>query len=131
MKTKQKAAYLEHTNITVTDPDALAALLCSLFDWRIRWSGASINDGYSVHVGSDDSYLALYTNNHVRRDPQRGHATLHNLNHVAVVVDDLDNVEAKVVNNGLEPFNFGNYEPGKRFYFYANPGLEIEVVSYT
>jgi hypothetical protein len=130
MKSQKNSAYLEHTNLTAADPDALAALLCSLFDWRIRWSGASIHDGYSVHVGGDHSYLALYTNKQVISDQQRSHSMRHNLNHVAVVVPDLDSVEVKVKDNGLEPFNFGDYEPGRRFYFYADDGLEIEVVSY-
>ena len=130
MKSQRNSAYLEHTNITVADPNALAALLCSLFDWRIRWSGASIDDGYSVHVGGDHSYLALYTNKHLISDQHSSHSKLHNLNHVAVVVPDLASVEAKVKDNGLEPFNFANYEPGRRFYFYAVDGLEVEVVSY-
>ncbi|MFT5573506.1 MAG: hypothetical protein ACI9FR_002441 [Cryomorphaceae bacterium] len=130
MKSQKNSTYLEHTNITVADPDSLAELLCALFDWRIRWSGASIHDGYSVHVGGDHSYLALYTNKQVLTDQQRGHSILHNLNHVAVVVPDLASVEAKVKNKGLEPFNFGNYEPDSRFYFYTEAGLEVEVVSY-
>ena len=34
-------AMLEHVNVTVTDPEKTAALLCELFDWRIRWQGPS------------------------------------------------------------------------------------------
>ena len=56
-----KNAYLEHTNLTVKDPDTLAALFCRIFDWKIRWRGGAINDGLTVHVGNKDSYLALYT----------------------------------------------------------------------
>jgi len=54
-------AQLEHVNITVGDPDHIADLLTKLFDWEVRWSGASMNNGYTVHVGSDQSYIALYT----------------------------------------------------------------------
>ncbi|MEM6653029.1 MAG: VOC family protein, partial [Pseudomonadota bacterium] len=32
-------AMLEHVNLTVTDPDKTAEMLCDLFDWRIRWAG--------------------------------------------------------------------------------------------
>ena len=53
------------------------------------------------------------------------------LNHVGVVVDDLEATEQAVIAAGLEPFNHGNYEPGRRFYFLDGDGVEYEVVSYT
>ena len=43
-------ARLEHVNITVSDPQRAAALMDQLFGWKIRWEGASINGGYSIHV---------------------------------------------------------------------------------
>ncbi|KAB2847362.1 MAG: VOC family protein, partial [Sphingopyxis terrae] len=52
------------------------------------------------------------------------------LNHVGIQVDDLDAIEAKVVDAGLRPFNHGDYEPGRRFYFFDPDGIEYEVVSY-
>lgn len=52
---------LEHLNVTVKDTHATAEMLCDLSGWGIPWEGASINDGYSLHVGSKISYLALYT----------------------------------------------------------------------
>ena len=42
-----QAAYLEHANLTVKDPDAAAALLQRLFNWNIRWSGPSLDHGYT------------------------------------------------------------------------------------
>ena len=53
-------ATLEHANITVSDPLKTAKRLCDLFGWHIRWQGDAIHGGMTVHVGSDDSYLALY-----------------------------------------------------------------------
>lgn len=126
----QSTAYLEHTNLTVDDPQSTADLFRELFDWRIRWSGASMDEGFTVHVGNDSSYLALYTNPQVKSNPEANHSIVNNLNHVALVVPDLDAVEQRVRARGLEPFNFADYAPGKRFYFYAAPGLEVEVVSY-
>lgn len=52
------------------------------------------------------------------------------LNHVAVVVDDLDAAEARVAEAGLTPFNHSDYKPGRRFYFFDPNGIEFEVVSY-
>ncbi len=51
-----KPVYLEHVNLTVKDPDELAALFCRLFDWKIRWAGEALNNGRTVHVGSDELY---------------------------------------------------------------------------
>ena len=56
-------AYLEHANITVENPDELASLLCTLFGWKVRWSGGAKNDGYTVHVGND--YKTLANINHI------------------------------------------------------------------
>ena len=123
-------ALLEHTNLTVKDPDATAAWMCDLFGWHIRWSGAAIQDGRTVHVGSEDRYLALYTPG--QPNPPRGssYATIGGLNHIAVTVDDLDKMEADVLAAGFKTSNHGDYEPGRRFYFHDEDSIEYEVVSY-
>ena len=54
------AAALEHINMTVTDTEKTADLLCRLFDWQIRWRGPGIDDGYTIHVGTEHAYLAVY-----------------------------------------------------------------------
>ncbi len=125
-----QTARLEHVNFTVTDPDASARLLVDLFGWHVRWSGASKNDGYTVHVGSDDDYIALYrppTGPSAMTDP--GYQ-VNGMNHVALVVDDLDAIEQRVIAAGLEPINHGDYDPGRRFYFLDADGIEYEMVSY-
>lgn len=55
------SAILEHVNVTVSDPEKTATLLSDLFNWHIRWSGDSINGGKTIHVGSEGSYVALYS----------------------------------------------------------------------
>lgn len=120
---------LEHVNITVTDPKRSADLMHDLFGWGIRWEGPSMLGGHTIHVGSEDDYLALYTNETVKNaDPHFSKSKP--LNHVGVVVDDLDAVEEKVIAAGLEPFSHGDYEPGRRFYFLDWNNIEFEVVSY-
>ncbi len=39
-----RAAMLEHLNLTVSDPDKIAHILCQLFNWHIRWSGPAKDD---------------------------------------------------------------------------------------
>lgn len=120
-------ARLEHVNLTVTDPARMAALLTDLCGWHIRWGGPSMNNGRTIHIGSDDAYLALYTNDQANGD----YAKSQPLNHVGLQVEDLNAAEQIVVCAGLEPFSHGTYEPGpKTFYFFDWDGIEFEVVSY-
>jgi catechol 2,3-dioxygenase-like lactoylglutathione lyase family enzyme len=123
------SARIEHVNVTVRDPERAAKLMESLFGWRIRWQGAAQNGGHTIHVGSGDHYVALYT------DPARTYsdgdfAKGRPLNHIGVEVDELDSTEARIVAAGLTPFSHGDYEPGRRFYFFDPDGIEYEVVSY-
>lgn len=121
---------IEHVNVTVSDPQRMAALMQQLFGWRIRWEGPALNDGYTIHVGSDDSYLALYRRRSDGDVSEEDFRKGRPLNHVGIEVDDIDAVEKRVIDSGLLPFNHANYEPGRRFYFLDFDGTEYEVVSY-
>ncbi len=123
-------ARLEHVNITVSDPHRAAALMGALFGWKIRWEGAAISGGYSVHVGDDDDYLAFYTPPKSTEPNAVSYDICGGLNHVALVVDDLDDIEARVLAAGLKTSNHGDYEPGRRFYFHDYDDIEYEIVSY-
>lgn len=123
-------ARLEHINLTVTDPDRTASMLVELFGWHVRWAGDSIHNGHTVHVGSDDDYLALYTMPDASPQDRTSYHTVAGLNHIAVVVDDLDAMEERVVTAGFEPTNHSDYEPGRRFYFRDQDNVEFEIVSY-
>jgi len=125
------SAIVEHVNITVSSPLKTAEMLMSLFDWKIRWQGDSLDDGYTVHVGSESSYLALYANPEPKPTTEDTYAHCVGFNHVGIVVDDLAAIERKVINAGFKPYSHGDYEPGKRFYFEDADGLEIEVISYS
>ena len=123
-------ARLEHVNVTVSNANAAAASLCKIFDWTIRWSGPSIHAGHSVHVGGKDNYLALYTPQSLSKNRLNNYTQVNGLNHIGIVVDDLDAAERKVVDAGYEPKSHYDYEPGRRFYFDDDHGIEFEVISY-
>jgi len=126
-------AHLEHLNVTVQDPKATAAMLCALFGWHIRWDGPAKDDGYSIHVGDAGSYLALYHGAQGaagQTAAENTYATRGGLNHIGVVVADLDAVEAAVRAQGYTPHSHADYAPGRRFYFHEENGIEIEVVCY-
>ncbi len=124
------ASSLEHINITVSDTMKTANLLCDLFDWHIRWQGDAIHGGKSVHVGSPDTYLAVYSNGDPVPSKEDSYNMRGGLNHIGVVVDDLDEVEKRVRQAGFTPHSHADYEPGRRFYFDDSDGIEFEVVSY-
>ena len=117
---------IEHANLTVTDPERSAALFEHLLGWRERWRGPSQSGGNTIHVGSDSTYLALYTHESVAGGYRKGVP----LNHVGFQVDDLAAAEQVVKDAGLEPFGHDDYDPGRRFYFFDWDGIEFEVGSY-
>ena len=121
---------LEHANVTVSDLDRSAKMLMDVFGWHVRWEGASKTHGRSIHVGGADSYIALYKEPEAVASKEDSYTTIAGLNHLAVVVDDLRAVEAKVIAAGYQPNSHQDYEPGERFYFDDHDGVEWEVVSY-
>ncbi|MGR3637286.1 MAG: VOC family protein [Shimia sp.] len=121
---------LEHVNLCVRDPKTTAAILCDLFGWHVRWEGDAKDNGYTVHVGDDESYLAVYAPAVALKPEAERYRHVAGLNHIGVVVHDLAAVEARVKAAGFQPHSHGDYEPGLRFYFDGPEGIEYEVVSY-
>lgn len=119
---------IEHVNLTVSDAERAAALMRRIFGWQTRWQGPARDDGRVIHVGNEDHYLALYTQKEGSGplEFEKGQP----LNHVGVEVDDLDATEQRVIEAGFVPFSHGDYDPGRRFYFFDGDGIEFEVVSY-
>lgn len=123
-------ATLEHTNFTVRDPQASAAWMHKVFGWKTRWEGPAIAGGYTVHVGSAHTYLALYAPSDPKPSGESSYDIVGGLNHVGVLVEDIDATERKVVQAGFTPKSHADYEPGRRFYFDDDNGIEFEVISY-
>lgn len=117
---------IEHVNLTVSDIERSAALFEQLLGWHQRWRGPAQNGGETIHVGEEVSYLALYTDGQPHSGQRKGVP----LNHVGLLVDDLDAAERVVITQGLIPVGHGDYYPGRRFYFFDWDGIEFEVVSY-
>jgi predicted enzyme related to lactoylglutathione lyase len=117
---------IEHANLTVNDIERSSEFFQKLLGWHERWRGAAMNGGETIHVGDDRAYLALYTDRQAHERFAKGAP----LNHVGLVVDDLDAAERVVLDAGLETFNHADYVPGRRFYFFDWDGIEFEVVSY-
>lgn len=117
---------LEHANLTVSDIERLSSFLQKLLGWHERWRGPALNGGETIHVGDERTYLALYND----RQPHDGFVKGAPLNHVGLLVDDLDAAEKIVLEAGLVTLNHADYSPGRRFYFFDWDGIEFEIVSY-
>ena len=118
---------LEHVNIRVSDPDRTAAFLAGLTGWRERWRGPALDNGWTIHLGNEFDYVALYQHPEPLTGPFEKGAPLQ---HIGVVVNDLDAAERLVIAAGYKPFSHADYEPGRRFYFYDHDGIEWELISY-
>ena len=101
-----------------------------VFDWSIRWERETQHNRYSIHIGDTDSYIAIYKPGLKIAPYQRSYAKSGHVNHVGIVVEYLEEIEQRVRSVGFEPHMHTDYEAGRRFYFYDDTGLEIEVVSY-
>ncbi|MBY6157905.1 VOC family protein [Pseudooceanicola nitratireducens] len=122
---------LEHVNVTVSDPDATAAWLAKVFGWHIRWSGPAMQTGRTVHVGTPQAYVALFSHGETQTTDADSYRTVGMLNHLAVFTDeDIDAVEGRVTAAGFTPINHNDYAPGRRFYFHDSDGIEWEVASH-
>lgn len=124
------AEMLEHANVTVSDARKTAGWMTRLFGWEIRWEGPAKDGGVSIHVGSKDQYIALYQPARAVQEGTSSYTTRGGLNHLAVVVDDIDSFEKAVEKAGFIPESHADYEPGLRFYFHDNDNIEYEVVQY-
>jgi catechol 2,3-dioxygenase-like lactoylglutathione lyase family enzyme len=118
---------IEHVNITVSDNERAATVIEKIFGWQRRWQGPAQNGGSTIHIGTAAQYVALYS---APIPLGERHAKGRPMNHIAVEVDDLGDTERRVIAAGLTPFSHGDYEPGRRFYFFDPDGIEFEVVSY-
>jgi len=123
-------AVIEHVNVTVSDIQRSAQMLCTLFGWNIRWQGPAALGGQTMHVGSGNSYIAVYQSADTAGNPSE-HAKGQPLNHIGILVDDLEETERLVIDYGLKPFSHGSYDPGRRFYFFDWDGIEFEIISYS
>ena len=83
------------------------------------------------HVGEKGSYVALFSFGNPGESLSESYRTKAGLNHIAVVVEDLEATGQRVKSAGYVTENHADYEPGRRFYFTGQNGIEIEVVAYS
>jgi catechol 2,3-dioxygenase-like lactoylglutathione lyase family enzyme len=125
-------AYLEHANLHVSDVDGMLDFIrTALPDFRVRFDSGADDPERWVHVGDDQTYLALYRASLPRTqaaDPYNGEPQL---NHLGFVVEDVDAVRQRLLAKGYRDSTLPNRHPArKRLYFRDAENNEWEFVEY-
>jgi len=122
---------LEHANLIVRDLDEMIRFLNAAFpDFRIRGEGENL-EGRWVHVGNDETYIALNSATRTAAEPWQPYAGAPGLNHLGFEVDDVAALEARLQAAGYRNSTFPNAHPHRRrVYFYDAEGNDWEFVEY-
>ena len=132
--TKETAmnARLEHANLQVKDLDAVLRFVQTAFpEFKLRGDGLSWTGSRWVHVGSDESYLALYQASQPPAEPWEPYAGKPGLNHLGFEVGDAEALRARLLAGGYEESTVPNAHPHRRrIYFYDPDGNDWEFVQY-
>ena len=122
---------LEHANLSVRDVDAAVRFVTAAFpDFRVRREGFR-NGRRWLHVGTDDTYLALNEATAVPAEAWEPYSGKPGLNHLGYEVDDVEALRARLVAAGFEESTVPNSHPHRRrVYFYDADGNDWEFVQY-
>ena len=123
---------LEHANICVRDIEPMVHFLKTAFpEFRMRGEGKSRDGTRWVHIGTNDTYIAL---GQAKADSKRHwmpYSGEPGVNHLAYEVDDAESLRARLKAAGYRESTVPNVHPHrKRVYFYDPDGNDWEFVQY-
>ncbi len=126
-------ARLEHANITVPDIDAAIEFLLTLEPgFRVRHDSGAAGDYRWVHIGTDESYIALEE----PHEPNPGAKMAaryadYGINHLGWVVDDVAATCKRLDAKGFQQGYQSEHHPFRiRKYYLDAAGFEWELVQY-
>ena len=122
---------LEHANIIVRDIDATVRFIETAFpSFRIRHDAVH-NGRRWLHIGSDDTYIALNEATAEPAEPWQPYSGKPGVNHLAFEVDDVDALGGRLRDAGFADSTVPNSHPyRKRVYFMDPDGNDWEFVQY-
>ncbi len=123
---------LEHANLLVRDVDATIRFLQTAFpDFHVRREGKTWQGVRWVHIGTQDSYVAL---NEATEEPAERwvpYGGKPGLNHLGYEVEDVEALRIRMTEAGYRDSTVPNSHPHrKRVYFYDREGNDWEFVQY-
>ncbi|MFQ5697995.1 MAG: VOC family protein [Myxococcota bacterium] len=125
-------ARLEHANLAVRDVDGAIRFLETAFpEFRVRREGKTWQGARWVHIGTDETYLALNEAGAEPAEPRVPYGGRPGLNHLGYEVDDVEALRARLAAAGYRDSTVPNAHPHrKRVYFYDAEGNDWEFVQY-
>ena len=123
---------LEHANLAVRDVDMMIQFVQTAFpEFEIRREGKNWSGKRWVHVGTDDTYLALNEAPQEPAEERAPYSLVPGLNHLGYEVDDADALRRRMLAAGYRDSTVPNEHPHrKRVYFYDPEGNDWEFVQY-
>jgi catechol 2,3-dioxygenase-like lactoylglutathione lyase family enzyme len=123
---------LEHANLCVHDLDGVIRFLQTAFpDFRIRRDTSDEKGMRWVHIGTDETYLALNQAKPEEERRGRPYTGRPGLNHLAYEVDDVEGMRNRLRAAGYQDSTVPNAHPHrKRIYFYDPDGNDWEFIQY-
>ena len=123
---------LEHANLCARDIEAMIRFLKTAFpEFRVRGEGKSRDGTRWVHIGTNDTYIALspaHADAQRHWVPYRGEP---GVNHLAYEVDDAEALRVRLKAAGYRESTPPNaHRHRKRVYFYDLEGNDWEFVQY-
>jgi catechol 2,3-dioxygenase-like lactoylglutathione lyase family enzyme len=124
---------LEHANLIVRDLEEMVRFLKTAFpDFHIRGEGGTAAGDRWMHVGNDETYVALNTATRAPAEPWQPYGGAPGLNHLGYEVDDVEAVRLRLQAAGYRDSTYPNAHPHrKRVYFYDAEGNDWEFVQYS
>jgi catechol 2,3-dioxygenase-like lactoylglutathione lyase family enzyme len=122
---------LDHANVDVRNLEETIRFLTTAFpEFRIRGEGLSLGGERWVHLGTDDTYLALAEATQPA-EPWVPYVGRPGLNHLGFEVDDAEAVRARLAAAGYRDSSVPNAHPyRRRVYFRDLEGNDWEFVQY-
>ena len=126
------AARLEHANLCVRDVDGMIRFPRTAFpEFQVRGEGVGPEGVRWVHVGTDETYIALSQSRVKAEKEWTPYQGLPGVNHLAYEVDDVVGMRNRMMSAGYKESTPPNSHPHrKRLYFYDPEGNDWEFVQY-
>jgi len=124
---------MEHANLCVRDVDEMTRFLRTAFpEFRLRGAGDNLFGARWVHLGTDDTYLALVASLEEPAEPWVPYSQKPGTNHLGYEVGDVEALRRRLLDAGYQESTVPNAHPHrKRVYFHDPEGNDWEFVEYT
>ena len=123
---------LEHANLCVRNIEAMLRFLQTAFpEFRIRADHTDADGSRWVHVGTDETYIALTEAWEPGAQPFTPYSGLPGINHLGFEIDDAAALRQRMLAAGYEESTVPNSHPHRRRVYFLDPeGNDWEFVQY-